>query len=58
VTGRVDHSWSVDSYGDDGGQDGLGLISGGCGGLPQQVDLMREEDKGGVGGPIELGSPF
>jgi len=25
---------------------------------PQQVDLTREENEGGVGGPIELGSPF
>jgi len=25
---------------------------------PLQVDLMREEDEGGVGGPIELGSPY
>jgi len=25
---------------------------------PQQVDLSTEEDKGGVGGPIEFRSPF
>ena len=25
---------------------------------PQQVDLTREEDEGGVGGPIEFGSLF
>jgi len=25
---------------------------------PLQVDLTREEDEGGVGGPIELGSPY
>jgi len=25
---------------------------------PQQVDLTREEDEGGVGGPIEFGLPF
>jgi len=25
---------------------------------PQQVDLTREEDEGGVGGPIKFGSPF
>jgi len=25
---------------------------------PLQVDLMREENEGGVGGPIELGSPY
>jgi len=25
---------------------------------PLQVDLMREEDEGGVGGPIELRSPY
>jgi len=25
---------------------------------PLQVDLMREEDEGGVGGPIELGLPY
>jgi len=26
--------------------------------LPLQVGLTREEDEGGVGGPIELGSPY
>jgi len=26
--------------------------------LPLQVDLTREEDEGGVGGPVELGSPY
>jgi len=26
--------------------------------LPLQVDLTREEDEGGVGGPIELRSPY
>jgi len=25
---------------------------------PLQVNLMREEDEGGVGGPVELGSPY
>jgi len=25
---------------------------------PLQVDLTREEDEGGVGGPVELGSPY
>jgi len=25
---------------------------------PLQVDLVREEDEGGVGGPVEFGSPF
>jgi len=25
---------------------------------PLQVDLTREEDEGGVGGPIDLGSPY
>jgi len=25
---------------------------------PLQVDLTRKEDEGGVGGPIELGSPY